>query len=307
MAVTVATARVTVVGHGKLSADDTHECDILIDGAITESDAANFSPTGSETVCLDSVGGSYDAALKIAEILITTGTSTAIPAKAKCYSACAIIFMAGSAQGEGGLYISRKLSILGRLGFHAPFIEDGGQKVDAVTANRAYRAAITAVGRFLAMVNRSSATPKEWVLPLPLLAEMLSRGPDEFYEITSLREAMQYHIDLTDYEQPRQVSRETACIACFNIIGRPSTLPCRTEHMDSKTDGDTTIFSYRFILSEETQAFCNIIAAHAVVGDHGLILEGGINEKVQAYDSDLNFLYLYGFDRKLMDLPRAKK
>jgi hypothetical protein len=110
----VAEARVTFVGHPygptKIS------CNIRIEGTITDSDALDMSkvirslPTGEAsgvTVCLNSPGGSYEAALNIARLLLDRGISTAIHDRSQCYSACALIFMAGSIWEEIGVNPSR--------------------------------------------------------------------------------------------------------------------------------------------------------------------------------------------------------
>jgi hypothetical protein len=71
-------------------------------------------------LCLNSPGGSYDEALKISELLYERGIATVVEDGAECYSACAIIFMAGTAPHH--LLPLRRLSAGGILGFHAPYI-----------------------------------------------------------------------------------------------------------------------------------------------------------------------------------------
>ena len=72
--------------------------------AISSSKIAEYHPDnvkdGSNSICLNSPGGSFLEGMKIAKLLFDEGIGTRIPAKSKCGSACALIFMAGRVKGD---------------------------------------------------------------------------------------------------------------------------------------------------------------------------------------------------------------
>jgi len=106
-------------------------CAFKLEGPISAGDADRLSSAISQShvdpydertgsLCLKSNGGSYAEALKIADLIFERGLSTVVEFGSECYSACAIIFMAGvTSERESPM---RKLSAGGVLGFHAPYL-----------------------------------------------------------------------------------------------------------------------------------------------------------------------------------------
>ena len=84
------------------------------------------------TLCLKSNGGSYGEGLKLAELVYKSGFSTLVADGSECFSACAIVFMAGVIEKQIAPY--RKLSAGGILGFHAPYlsVDSGTYSKEAV-------------------------------------------------------------------------------------------------------------------------------------------------------------------------------
>src|SRR6185369_1822365 len=79
-------------------------CNIRLDGSIKQGDNAQVADelakiqAGAHVVlCLNSPGGSYNAALAVIETLLGADriVATMVPRGANCYSACALIFLAG--------------------------------------------------------------------------------------------------------------------------------------------------------------------------------------------------------------------
>jgi hypothetical protein len=104
-------------------------CAFSLDGTISAGDYDQFANLISlnrsrmapldertSTICLKSLGGSYVEALKIAELMYGRGISTVIEYGSECFSACAIIFMAGVDSDR--IIPLRRLSAGGILGFH---------------------------------------------------------------------------------------------------------------------------------------------------------------------------------------------
>src|SRR5436853_5617165 len=106
-------------------------CAFSLDGPIVNGDSNKLRNAISRSridrydertfsICLKSNGGSYAEGLKVAELVFSRGLSTVIEYGSECYSACAIIFMAGVMPEQIGPM--RKLSVGGVLGFHAPYL-----------------------------------------------------------------------------------------------------------------------------------------------------------------------------------------
>lgn len=75
------------------------------------------------TLCLNSDGGNFVEAIKIADHLISEGIVTRIDAGARCLSACAWIFLGGTwlritDTWEDQRYVARYLHVTGKLGLH---------------------------------------------------------------------------------------------------------------------------------------------------------------------------------------------
>ena len=77
-------------------------------------------------LCLNSKGGSYIEGVKIAKFVLNRdddGFTTYVPDGASCYSACAIIFLAGKDIDRGGEHFpSRFIDVGAHLGFHAQYM-----------------------------------------------------------------------------------------------------------------------------------------------------------------------------------------
>jgi hypothetical protein len=80
---------------------------------------------GSYVLSLNSDGNSYKGALKLAQWVRDYHVSTLIEKGAKCFSACAFVFMAGNRSQEDQYIPSRIMEVGAQLGFHAPFNDAG--------------------------------------------------------------------------------------------------------------------------------------------------------------------------------------
>ena len=125
-------------------------CSILIRGQIQAGDFDRFVAIQKQItqehmkgviraghgLCLNSPGGNYGEALRIARhIFNEEDWSTTVDEKAVCYSACAIIWLAGTSRFEANLRVERQIHIRSSLGFHAPYITANGGSVDADLRN----------------------------------------------------------------------------------------------------------------------------------------------------------------------------
>ena len=172
-------ARAAEVGPGKAAV-----CELKLEGPIEAGDgeklSAALSALGSSggfdslhvRLCLNSLGGNYDEALKLMTVLLThTNVATVVDAGAECYSACAFLFLAGNAQAseDGELTPNRTLDVRGTLGFHAPYLQTGtGPDVAAATVEN-FRRGVSAIAKMLEIDRRG-------LIPRGLLAKALQVG-----------------------------------------------------------------------------------------------------------------------------------
>lgn len=144
-----------IVYNGQWYADlDENGCQIIIDGTIEGGDFGKikqifaqkpvYDPSGGEIsnppthVCLTSAGGSLAEAINIAKLFKSEEVTTIVPPKARCESACSIIFMAGIWRGLPSRYLYPTSS----LGFHAPSLLLKGDSFSADQVTKAYNLAI---------------------------------------------------------------------------------------------------------------------------------------------------------------------
>lgn len=164
-------------------------------------------------LCLDSAGGSFHGALKIARHVAKLGLTTMIGDGMSCLSACAIIFMAGTDYYEGQHSKSRYLDVGGRLGFHAPrLIGPDRAPFDREDFERAYVQAIRDVSDFLDLMFRVD-------FPNTLAAEMMRTpsDPARYFFIDTVDKAGYWRFDILGYTVPA-LSPQTVSDACKNEI-----------------------------------------------------------------------------------------
>ena len=199
-------------------------CNFYLEGRITSGDANKLRSIvqawrqvrklESPRLCLNSPGGSYDEGLLIARVLMDESIGTAVEANAVCASACALIFMAGSAPWKGQL--NRFLHVSGLVAFHAPYLD-----LSQMTG-QTYSAADIAASAYLGLqaVNRLIKLGKDRVAHFfdnELLSEMLDRGPDEVFAIDTVIKIIHYRVALYGARAPR-LSPETLANACINYF-----------------------------------------------------------------------------------------
>lgn len=195
--------------------------DILLKGKIVKGDVKKItSLIGDHSkqnehirIILDSPGGNFEEAIKIALLLHKKYISTYIPADSKCLSSCSIIFMAGSQHnGDGNRILRRTIHPTAVLGFHAPFIL--GYVPDQVSGKliqKAYKSALIAASQFL----RVSSTI-DW--PNSLTLALLKMPRDKYLYIDSVGKAGRWGIDLDIGHSPEILNKKSAFQICQNYF-----------------------------------------------------------------------------------------
>lgn len=195
----------------------TIHCNVALDGPIVVGDFDQLSRLVKTNqyprLCLNSPGGSYDEALRIIQLLINESVGTALQANAVCASACALIFMAGSAPWKGRL--NRFMHPSSTLAFHAPYLAgQGGERYGGPDLATAFQAGIRAISK---LMNVAETTVPNF-FPNELLREMLDKGPSETYAIDTVGKVIRYRIHLFDARGPVPLTEATFCNACANIF-----------------------------------------------------------------------------------------
>lgn len=212
-------SRCTIELNGEIQPDDTNAFEKMIESIDTPSNDQRDSAEPSEpTLCLNSPGGSFRAALGIID-LFPQNLRTLIRADHQCLSACALIFLNGrmytglpahrEQEGWGNLP-DRWLSIKGQIGFHAPYspIDGPGEK--------AYMAGVSAVAKLVAETAREEGSR---FFPPDLLAEALKVGAGEFFKIEWVFQALHWNIRLADLQiDDTLLSNCNVARACHNFL-----------------------------------------------------------------------------------------
>jgi hypothetical protein len=236
--VPVLPARAAEVGPGKAPV-----CELKLEGPIEAGDgeklSAALSTLGSSggfdslhvRLCLNSLGGNYDEALKLMTVLLThTNVATVVDAGAECYSACAFLFLAGNAQAseDGELTPNRTLDVRGTLGFHAPYLQTGtGTDVTAATIEN-FRRGVSAIAKMLEIDRRE-------LIPRGLLAKALQVRANELLYVDTIEKVGVWSIKLKGYKPPAALTSKMLDQACRNkdmwtnfshtVLGRPADDP----------------------------------------------------------------------------------
>jgi hypothetical protein len=218
-------------------------CELKLEGPIEAGDGEKLTAalyalgasggfdSRSVSLCLNSLGGNYDEALKLMTALLTfTNVATVVDAGAECYSACAFLFLAGNAQRseDGELAPNRTLDVRGTLGFHAPYLQSGaGTDVNAATIEN-FRRGVSAIAKMLEIDRRE-------LIPRGLLAKALQVGANELLYVDTIEKVGVWSIKLKGYKPPAALTSKMLDQACRNkdmwtnfshtVLGRPADDP----------------------------------------------------------------------------------
>lgn len=202
---------------------DTRPCTHRFTGSLENGDAALFEAIATDNenfamLCLDSPGGSFGEAIRIAKLFSDKNIGTRIEAGATCESACALIFMAGRHVSNQTENITR-LRILhpqGRLGFHAPALVIPEGAYQAETVNRAYNVALGTVSSAISEIIQSGTPDAGDNIRMSLLGTMLSTPSDSMHYITTTGEAGRWQIELGPLDMPFPKDNTSLVRGCLN-------------------------------------------------------------------------------------------
>ncbi|WP_146757597.1 hypothetical protein [Cereibacter johrii] len=177
----------------------------------------------ANSICLDSPGGSFSEALKVISVIQENSLATIIGPDAKCLSACAFLFMAGTQNAfmsDGGASApERIMHPTAVLGFHAPYPDEAfnsNEVIPQIVAIGYFNTALRNIKRLIEAYGIDSHR-RQMRLPQTLILETLSTGPRDFYLIDTTGKAGRYDIRL--FGSPRiEMTAIAAARLCSNLI-----------------------------------------------------------------------------------------
>lgn len=182
-------------------------------------------------LCLNSEGGSYHEGRLIAEKVHTLGITTRVRPDARCYSACANIFMAGRSLGEEVDGPSRILHIGGQLGFHAPYYRaPTGQSIPPAQVERIVGEMNLLLSDFIRFGSHSSFSSSRPMFSLSLFQQMLSHGPNEIALVDTIEEVARWEIRLAGHREVAKLTDQQRIQACVNHLAWSLDRPSERAH-----------------------------------------------------------------------------
>lgn len=137
---------------------------VVVEGEILRGDANRFEMLvrrlNDPVVFLNSEGGVVADALRMGVLVRELNLDTAVTREDVCLSACALVWVAGD---------TRYLSVQGRVGTHAAYINDGDTAVASGIGN-------AEIGAYLARLGLSDAAVRYFTVAAP--DEMMDLTPD---------------------------------------------------------------------------------------------------------------------------------
>lgn len=252
------------------------QCKIALSGDIEAGDADALKKRIKEhrpdsfkeifSLCLSSAGGSYPEALKIIDVLLDAGNiGTVIKPDAECYSACALVFLAGSyhpGDAEDSKYIEtlRTLFPGGKLGFHAPYAE--GLENAPASQQTIGKAVKVGIDSMIDLLDRNELK----LFPDKLLRKAMRLGPSEMYEISTVGAAIAADIFIPQQTKLPPADEAAAARACKSLLEAEGTDFQTIEGVTKEKVEDVERYVVRFGLLE---MFCEVIVAGPA--DHLLV------------------------------------
>lgn len=226
-----------------LTHSGSRTCAYSLSGDIAPGDLESLAESGikaGETLCLDSRGGAFGVGLDIAEWLVSRNIETVLVADAKCYSACALIFMGGS-DWEEIFLPRRRMDLSAKLGFHAPYLVLPDVNFTSQDIGQAYGIGLRAVAR---MMKLGEDRGGEGFIANKVILELLSRGPSELYYVDNILKANELGIALDGVPKSMWTERD-GCNACIvKNEGRAVEGVCEHRAAVSKIGKSTTQFIF---------------------------------------------------------------
>lgn len=250
--IAVEAAEIEVLGK-KLHREEIEKgrCTISMTGVIKPGDEkrlnsllksrSNGSSEGSlaDSLCLDSPGGSLDAAVSMMTELKYNSVSTVVLSDATCLSACAIVFMGGTSAWEHTILNARYMFPTSRIGFHAPTLEVADGVYEKETVQKAFSVATAALGRVIKNIGALGAEDIA-ILPKSLVVAMLQHHGQDFLIIDYVDKAAAWDINVVGVNSAEATpqSMSLLCWQAYRWFGLGPELDLEGKYADSAFRAD---------------------------------------------------------------------
>jgi ATP-dependent protease ClpP protease subunit len=205
---------------GEIAVDDIENLKTIatkmkLDDRMGDGELENSS---DEAICLNSLGGSYLEGRKIALFVHDNAIPTRIENGSLCYSACAVIFMAGRLRGPESDNPARYLNAHGKLGFHAPYwtFDDNsqfsGREVKLLTELQS-----KLFSDFIQFGSFSSDFSFKPDVPISLLVDMYKAAPDQMALVDTVEKVARWGIELEGIRYKSEFKKKSAAQLCVNF------------------------------------------------------------------------------------------
>jgi hypothetical protein len=213
------------------SGDNYGPVDVVMTGEVVQGDTeklkAVLSPIDAKRggmpyddtvkLFLDSPGGNYVEGLKLSGFVREKGIATRVKAGAGCFSACALVFMHGTAKTpDDEEYLDRKMEVGAAVGFHAPYLtvmKDAEFKSGEtpILIETAYAEALKQFSILLESGSR--------ILSTELLIKMLRTAPDNMTMVSTWGDLLTWKITLDKPPVLARLTYDQMKMGCLNAWG----------------------------------------------------------------------------------------
>jgi len=167
---------------GPITSGDAAALSTLIDEAgLSNCLSPGYCPFAN-VVSLDSPGGNFAEALRIADIIRSSNMVTVVGEGARCESACALIFLAGHTDYEGFFFPRRFAHADARIAVHQPSLQLPERDYSSDEVGRIMSVLSQTTNRLTGFFLRSGVS-------LTLLDRMYATPPEELYALSPLEMA----------------------------------------------------------------------------------------------------------------------
>ncbi|MGJ8625895.1 MAG: hypothetical protein ACSHXB_02950 [Sulfitobacter sp.] len=186
-------------------------------GCYTESHKYNNQTGDGYLLELDSQGGSFVEAIRLASHVTEYSFGTYVGPNKDCLSACALVFMAGKQHlGDGDQSDGKIMHYTARIGLHSPFLpatDMSGLPLDVLrdVLNTTYSEAIQAASELTVLAIQAGWEPG-------FVNLVLKTPSDQFMYIDTFGKVGDWNIQLEGVAAPKPTSVEELTIACVNYI-----------------------------------------------------------------------------------------
>lgn len=195
-----------------LSTAGTHfDCAVTFSGEIAQGDLDKIQAldirtfaSGTRPLCLDSAGGSFAEAIRIADYLHERGIPTAVDDGASCLSSCAFAFLGGSTQGTP----NKSLHLNATLGF-------GGLQASVPEDSYDATELKAALGLGLQVASQITARMDTFGMSPGFAAEIMTLGDSDVLYVDRVDQARALGLRLAGFEAPSSLGDEMVTRACI--------------------------------------------------------------------------------------------